>query len=368
MKQIRKLKRLYILLLVPLSFFLTYLAKHNSFFTEQVFAKRIYRVYSIVFSNIMGVFPFSIGEFLIVLLPIALTACFVCFVRKIIKKKEERGYLIRKGILNAGCFLSILLFLYTIGCGLNYYRYTFSEYANLTIQDSSVEELYDMCRKLASQANELRRQIKSEDVDQTMKLSVSMAGLKKELMKAYQSLSKEYPVLSGSYPGGKPVLFSRVMSRMEITGVFFPFTMEANVNVDIPDYSIPATMGHEMAHMRGFMREDEANYISYLACLASDDPEIQYSGVMLALIISENALYDEDKNLYYELSASYDNKVRIDTNANSDYWRQFENQTISVTASKINNAYLMINDQEDGVKSYGRMVDLLLAEYRASQQ
>lgn len=33
-------------------------------------------------------------------------------------------------------------------------------------------------------------------------------------------------------------------------------------------------------------------------------------------------------------------------------------------AAKVNDSYLKSNRQEDGVKSYGRMVDLLLADYR----
>ena len=53
---------------------------------------------------------------------------------------------------------------------------------------------------------------------------------------------------------------------------------------------------------------------------------------------------------------------------NSLYWKQFENTVISNTANKINDVYLKINNQEDGVQSYGRMVDLLLAEYRQRQE
>ena len=36
-------------------------------------------------------------------------------------------------------------------------------------------------------------------------------------------------------------------------------------------------------------------------------------------------------------------------------------------AQQVNNAYLKANRQYDGVKSYGRVVDLLLAEWREEQ-
>lgn len=61
----------------------------------------------------------------------------------------------------------------------------------------------------------------------------------------------------------KPVANSWLMSRAQLTGQF-TFTYEANINILAPDYTIPATICHELAHTRGFMREDEANFIAYL--------------------------------------------------------------------------------------------------------
>ncbi|MFQ8979614.1 MAG: DUF3810 family protein [Waltera sp.] len=40
----------------------------------------------------------------------------------------------------------------------------------------------------------------------------------------------------------------------------------------------PATMCHELAHIRGYIYEDEANFIAFLACVESDDSTFQYAG------------------------------------------------------------------------------------------
>jgi hypothetical protein len=53
----------------------------------------------------------------------------------------------------------------------------------------------------------------------------------------------------------KPIFFSKVMSRYNYTGFYFPFTGEANVNTDIASCMIPATAAHEMAHQRGIASE-----------------------------------------------------------------------------------------------------------------
>jgi hypothetical protein len=162
-------------------------------------------------------------------------------------------------------------------------------------------------------------------------------------------------------------MLSELMNYTGICGVYFPFTGEANVNVSIPETSLPSTAAHEMAHQRGFSREDEANYISYLACTAHPDINYKYSGVLLALIHSMNALYEDDKPDFYKLSENYSDGVRHDIEELNKFWQKYEGP-VERTSDKINNAYLKANNQKDGVRSYGRMVDLLIAEHRQAKK
>ncbi|MFQ9846223.1 MAG: DUF3810 family protein [[Clostridium] leptum] len=130
-------------------------------------------------------------------------------------------------------------------------------------------------------------------------------------------------------------------------------------------YNIPAVMCHELSHLRGFMREDEANFLAYLACKNSASLDFQYSGYMLAFIYATNALYEVDKEAYSRILIDW---IRV----SGEYilpvqlLKQFEGP-VADTATSINNGYLQANQQDDGVKSYGRMVDLLLAEQRLGE-
>ena len=123
-------------------------------------------------------------------------------------------------------------------------------------------------------------------------------------------------------------------------------------------------MCHELSHLRGFMREDEANFIGYLAFRQSESAEFQYSGVMLALVHSMNSLYSVDQDAFFALAQQYSPGVAMDFQYNNLYWQQFEGAVAEVS-SKVNDSYLKANFQSDGVQSYGRMVDLLLADYRS---
>ncbi len=364
MKKLLSYKRIYFLGLLPISYLLILLAKDSSFFAEEVYAKHIYKWISQLISTVTGLFPFSIAELIVISLPVVILVILLRFALGLLLNKEHRGSRLIKGLLNVLCAVSVVLFLFVLLGGMNYYRSNFSSYSNLQIEDSSLEELYSLTKNLVLDANELRAETSSVDQDGVFKLSISNTELAKEADQAFKSLAGEYPVLGGNYPAPKPILLSKLMSSTEITGIFFPFTMEANVNVDVPDYSIPATMLHELAHLRGFMREDEANFLAYLAGMKSDQPDIKYSSTMLALITAGNALYDQSPDLYFEIRDQYSEGVLKDLRANSEYWQQYEDTAVSTISNKVNDTYLKANAQADGVQSYGRMLDLLLAKYR----
>lgn len=354
--------------LLPISLLLIFLARNSSFFAEQIYAKYIYRLVSQLVSLITGLIPFSIAEALIAALPIILIVLVLSFVKKLIEDKENIKERFIRALLNILCSLSVLLFSFTLLGGLNYYRYTFSSYSNLEIRESSVEELYSLTKSLALEAGALRAVIPTTDENGVFKLSGSFSDLKKTATKAYKELARDYPILGGYYGAPKPVLLSKLMSTMEITGIFFPFTMEANVNIDIPDFTIPITMLHEMSHLRGFMREDEANFLAYLAGMKSESVEFKYSCTMHALINAGNALYKRDPDRYYEIRELYTEGMIKDLRHQSAYWVKYEDTVISTMSDKINDTYLKANKQSDGVQSYGRMLDLLLAYYRKEHE
>lgn len=365
MKRLLKLKRSWILLLYPLAFLALFIASKSAWAAEHIFARGIFKALKWVMAHITGLLPFSLMELGILVLPVAAVVILVVFVVRMIRKKEERLFRLGKGILNVLCIGAVVVFLLFIGCSVNYYRYTLAEHLGLVIEPASGEELYELVISLASEASKVREELADcENEDGVYELSMSTKQLGKEAVKAFEKLAEQYPIFEGYYPQPKRVFFSEQMSKTQLTGIFCPFTMEANVNVAISDYAIGSTMCHELAHLNGFIREDEANYISYLAACASDNPELRYSGLMEALILSGNALYRKNAELYTEARVYYSEGVVRDLLANSQYWAQYKDTVISNTTEKINDAYLKANNQEDGVQSYGRMVDLLLAAYK----
>lgn len=369
-------KRIWLLTLIPISIIILFITKRNESIAEYFFARGISKWLIQGISLITGIFPFSLMEVEIIVVPFLLVFLLLRFLKRLVNRNSKKDgsswYLLGMGILNIGCVLSVLLFQFVLFAGVNYYRTPFANASGLTVENSSVDELYRLSMELSSQAAVLRQQLKEkgqEDENGILRLAEKnwneVADIAKE---SYEKIGAAYPVLKGSYGSPKPVFFSRIMSKMEITGIFWPFTLEANVNVDTSEYSIPATMGHELAHLHGFMREDEANFISYLVCKQSDSLEFQYSGVMLALTYANNQLFSQDQDLYQDVRNTYSEGMIADVREEYFYWKQFEDTTISAISNSVNDNYLKANNQNDGTKSYGRMVDLLLAEYRKNHE
>ena len=152
------------------------------------------------------------------------------------------------------------------------------------------------------------------------------------------------------------------MSYFGTSGIYFPFTGEANINADQPGFLLPAVICHEMAHQIGFASEDEANFIAYLTCRLNPDPLFQYSGNLMALIYSLNTLKKMDFDAYLQLKETCSKEVTEDIEANNQYWSSFYNPLMTMT-SWFYDLFLKANDQPEGIDSYNLMVDLLIGEY-----
>lgn len=365
MKSLVKLRRLWILLAFPISFGLIYFASLRTGFAER-YAESVYPPLSRAVNTVSSFAPFSVGEILVYVLIVLLLAAIVRFVIRMARGKGHRGMTAGKFVVNLLCAAGILFLLFTVNCGINYYRSTFAQTCGLKVKSSQKTELVRLCAGLASDSNALRAK---EETDGSHVMELRSRGFQANAEKAriaFDGLSGKYPLLRAGYGAPKPVLASRLMSLCNITGMFFPFTFEANVNKDVPEYTIPFTMCHELSHLRGFMREDEANFIAYLACRNSSDADFRYSGTVEAFTYASNALFSADSGTAGKIYSGLSEGVRRDLQFNNQYWDRFKGPAAD-TATSVNNSYLKANSQKDGVQSYGRMVDLLLALQRSEQ-
>lgn len=196
---------------------------------------------------------------------------------------------------------------------------------------------------------------------------------------AMHDISVQFPRLSGYYPNPKPLAASWFFCQQYMCGYYFPFSMEANYNDMMYVMNIPYTMCHELSHLKGYIYEDEANFLAYLACLQSGDKVFEYSGYLGVLYYVENDLLDaleaSGQLDYYDQLTPIDAQVHTDNCfLTPEAWSKVEETSfldtefVAQVSDEFVETTLTLNGVADGMISYSRVVELLLLYEQMQKQ
>lgn len=354
----RKKKGIASVVLFGISLCALLLARYRTGFADW-YVTHIYQVVVGKISRAVGVLPFSLSEVLLygalVLLAVSLLRMFVKTVAKMYKKEDFLAF-----VIQAAFAAGMLFTIYTFQCGINYHRSSFEEISGIHTRNYTVDELETVCKILGKEVMDTAKDVPRDQRGIMQVRDSKGKSLEQKVTHAMEQLGDEYPDLAGSYPDPKGLLVSEFLSYQGLTGIYSPFTVEANYNQDMTPYNIPFTMCHELSHLRGFMEEDEANFIAWLACRQSQEVELRYSAALSGWLYASNLLWDNDKKAYEEAARQIPEEAWIDLHANNEFWEEYEG-SISEAANQVNDIYLKSNGQKNGVESYDKMTDLMVA-------
>ena len=309
--------------------------------------------------RISGVFPFSLAEVLLYLIIFTFFAACARLISSAAGPARNRErFFSRLGKLGRNCFclLSALFLLFELNEDVYFYRTRFAVRCGLELDSYSNEELSLVCRELSGRINEYAPLVR-RDKDGHM---IADKDLPERMRASMRGLGENYPELSGWYPRPKYIFFSTLLSRGDITGVYSMFTVEANLNRDMPQYNLPFTAGHELSHLKGFESEKEANFLGYLVCTSSGDPDVRYSGAMMGWVYCGNELHKRDRSLWQEIHTSICPEAQEDLNYNNVYWDRYRGK-VSETVQNMNDSYLKAEGLKEGTLSYDLVTDLIVS-------
>jgi hypothetical protein len=339
--------------------------------------------------RLMGWIPFSVGELLIgvgfvwgglVVLFSLIQAGMVCrsLYRNLgnsrlesVKGMGQTGFFrfVRRfdlGLVWAGL---IVLLLCTLNGFMLYHGDTFAQMYFPTQGESySLEELTGVRNFVVEQCNLLSALVERDSEGNP----VYRGDMKEAAISAMQQLGQTYSRLDGYYPKPKTLIASDFCCQQYIQGYYFPFTMEANYNSVMYITNKPATMCHELAHMRGYLLEDEANFIGFLACIQADDVFFRYSGYLSVLNYLDNDFYKalgEDRETYMEQPKILTQVSNDNVFVTSAQWERiekdgwFKTEEVDAVTDALIDVNLKANGIKDGIKSYSRVVTLVLQYY-----
>lgn len=375
----------------------------------------VFPVWVNTYGRFMNLFPFSVGEIMlfagaglaVIFIPIGLTAGILKLRewrkerRSRKESREESGKENRKesgkdnrkesgdetgkasfarGRFCRFCFgytgffawlVLIVCVVMTLNCTILYHASTFSEkYFGTSKREYTLEDLLYVRNLVVEKCNELSGQMERDEKGRI----VYEGDIRRDAVEAMQKLGETYDQLDGYYPYPKPLATSDFFSQQYMAGYYFPFSMEANYNDVMYIMNKHATMCHELAHLRGYIFEDEANFISYLACTGSDNLVMQYAGYLSVLNYLDNDFYKsigKDWETYLAqpniLAQVHEDNVFL----LEEEWDRIEDKAVldTETVDQVSDAFtettLKANGVKDGMVSYSRVVKLLLQYYEA---
>jgi hypothetical protein len=337
----------------------------------------VFPIWVNTYGRLTGLVDFSVGEWmlgagilLVICAVVLLPGLFFAKLRSICRK----FYLFFAWVFIAVCLIM------TLNCFILYHASPLSEkyFNGKDAGDYTLADVISVRNMVVEKCNELSTQVKRDEqgrVDYSYSTleNGKLSDMQDKAVEAMKNLG-----MMGYFPRPKALAFSDFMCQQYMQGYYFPFSMEANYNDVMYVMNKPFTMCHELAHLKGYIYEDEANFIGYMACIKSDDIYFQYSGYLSAYSYLENDLIKAKKTApsafeqavsSQELSAAdrqvYEDNIFVEQSE----WERIEDnaliptETVDKAADTFIDANLRINGVDDGALSYNRMVELLMLYY-----
>lgn len=331
---------------------LIFLLGLSSDLTEKLYSEFFYKHLSIVLRTISGVFPFSLGDVLYVLL--ILFSFYLLF--KYFKSLKASNfnkrllYLMPLQVLNTGLILYIA---FKLLWGLNYSRPSVAEQLKIGNEKYNPEQLVALGRLLIKKINTVQTERLKVQVPAQQQYTTS--ELEKLASAAYHHMEFKNPLFTYRQPALKKVFNTLVITKIGLEGYYNPISGEANVNMRIPAHGLPFVACHEIAHQLGIGREDEANLMGYLVAINSKDVNFRYAGYYSVLRSVLFEIRFKSPEFYEQLIETINPETKLDFKRDKAFWMKYNSDMYAYMDVALD-SFLKLNNQKKGINSYQDIV------------
>lgn len=318
-------------------------------FVEQFYSNSFYPILAGISRKLLGWIPVSVGDLLYFVVGFFILKWVINLFRKP-KNWKIVGLELTK-------YLSIFYFMFHICWAFNYYREPLFEKMNIE-KEYSDNDLLQFTKEMILQTNAIQVAI-TKNPNAKVVNPLSQAEIFEKSIIGYENLAKRHDFFTYESASVKKSIISLPLSYMGFSGYLNPFTNEAQVNDRIPMINFSFTTCHEMAHQIGYASESEANFIGFLAVTQNEDLYFRYSGYSTALRYCLRNWEARNPEVGQQLLAEINPGVLENFEDSATHWKQYE--TVIEDGFKIfYDNFLKVNQQEDGLESYSKFLNLLI--------
>jgi hypothetical protein len=177
------------------------------------------------------------------------------------------------------------------------------------------------------------------------------------LIEAFRFVQEKLTGLESATPGRlKSSIYGPYFRWTTVDGMIDPFTLEVLANPDLLPFERTFVAAHEWAHLAGFADEAEANLVAWLTCVRAGIAA-QYSGWLSLYWQIGSEVNTEDRRRLWDTVAE---GPRRDVQAISDRLQRGQLPFLRRASWRVYDNYLRANRVEEGIRSYGKVVTLIL--------
>jgi len=328
------------------------------FWVERNYSLGIYPVIARIQRFLFGWIPFSIGDIFYAFLIIIILFKTFQFFKALFKKRVTRKYFIA-GLQQIIFFFLFVYVFFNLLWGLNYNRAGIAYQLKLDVKKYELADLDTLATVIENRINKyaaLVTEAQRDSFDKKKRLFSSA-------IEAYSYAAKQYPFLQYPPRSVKPSFYSYLGNYLGFQGYYNPFSGEGQVNTTVPRFLEPFVTTHEMAHQLGYGKENEANFVGYLACRTYPSNVFRYSVYFDMYNYAIGEIYRRDTIMARSFQEKLHPQVIADIKEYRDFYKKYRNPIEPIIMWAYGN-FLKANNQPAGKMTYNEVVAWLIAYYK----
>jgi hypothetical protein len=315
---------------------------------ERWYSTRVYPVVQHALTPLSNLLPFAWLDILIVAGVATLVLALMRSGRAAWRARRPALFLASVGHVVASAAALYLAFL--LLWGLNYRRIPMEQRLVLDREAPATDAVVKLGLDAVEQLNALHGAAHSAGWVSDQR---DNGPLRDAFVRVQAALSAASPAVPGRL---KRTAFGPYFRWTSVDGMVNPFGLEVLANPDLLPFERAFVAAHEWSHLAGYADESEANFVGWLACIGADVPT-QYSG-WLYLFWQINGEVGTDGRA--TLGAALAAGPRDDLNAIVARLQRGQLPQLRTASWLVYDQYLKANRVEEGIRSYGAVVNLIL--------